>query len=62
VLQFSLLGKQFWLINLRVPCSVHLNVGGLLQRALHLRLHLRPKFWLHLRLHLRSLFSSAAAV
>ena len=62
MLQFSQLGKQFWLINLRVPCSVHLNVGGLLQRALQLRLHLRPKFLLHLRLHLRSLFSSAAVV
>jgi hypothetical protein len=62
VLESLLLGRQFWLSSLSVPCSVHLNVGGLLQRALHLRLHLRPKFLLHLRLHLRSLFSSAAAV
>jgi hypothetical protein len=37
VLEFLLLGRQFWLISFSVPCSVHLNVGGLLQRALQLQ-------------------------
>jgi hypothetical protein len=36
VLEFLLLGRQFWLISLSVHCSVHINVGGLLQRALQM--------------------------
>jgi hypothetical protein len=60
VLEFLLLGKQFWLSSLSVPCSVHLNVGDLLQKAfLHLIMQCLS-LHLHLQRYLQPLLSSAA--